>query len=46
MTEGPDRTIEFLKSFANLDDSRQVLYPLEEILLLWLNRSGLPKNQG
>lgn len=39
MTEGPDRSIEFLKSFANLDDPRQqakVLYPLEEILLLCL----------
>ena len=23
MTEGPDRSIEFLKSFANLDDPRQ-----------------------
>ena len=39
MTEGSDRTIEFLKSFADLDDPRQqakVLYPLEEILLLCL----------
>ena len=36
MTEGSDQPIEFLKSFADLDDPRQqakVLYPLEEILL-------------
>ena len=39
MTGGPDQPIEFLKSFADLDDPRQqakVLYPLEEILLLCL----------
>ena len=39
MTEGSDQPIEFLKSFADLDDPRQqakVLYPLEEILLLCL----------
>ena len=39
MTEGPDQPIEFLKSFADLEDPRQqakVLYPLEEILLLCL----------
>lgn len=39
MTEGSDRSIEFLKSFADLKDPRQqakVLYPLEEILLLCL----------
>ena len=39
MTEGSDRPIEFLKSFADLEDPRQqakVLYPLEEILLLCL----------
>ena len=39
MTEGCDQPIEFLKSFADLDDPRQqakVLYPLEEILLLCL----------
>ena len=38
MTAGSDQPIEFLKSFADLDDPRQqakVLYPLEEILLLW-----------
>ena len=36
MTEGSDHSIEFLASFADLDDPRQqakVLYPLEEILL-------------
>ena len=39
MSEDSDQPIEFLKSFANLDDPRQsakVLYPLEEILLLCL----------
>ena len=39
MAEGSDRSIEFLKSFADLEDPRQqakVLYPLEEILLLCL----------
>ena len=39
MTEGSDHPIEFLASFADLDDPRQqakVLYPLEEILLLCL----------
>ena len=39
MTEGSDQPIEFLKSFADLDDPRQqakVLYRLEEILLLCL----------
>ena len=39
MTKGSDRPIEFLKSFADLEDPRQqakVLYPLEEILLLCL----------
>ena len=39
MTEGSDHSIEFLASFADLDDPRQqakVLYPLEEILLLCL----------
>ena len=39
MAEGSNRSIEFLKSFADLEDPRQqakVLYPLEEILLLCL----------
>ena len=39
MTEGSDQPIEFLKSFAGLNDPRQkanVLYPLEKILMLCL----------